>query len=322
MVHNIPDGCAEEKRTALEGLGDAYHASCMFEEATKIFVDLANSETGNMKIHEYNKAMEAVWAKEQDAARLMKLVALAEKVVATDRLEKARVRWNRGRALLWLGDVEGGVREHEEALRVFEEASSLPDAAQLILGTGIGYIFLDSQEKGAGMILRAIALFQELKDFRGEIIARVYGGGECFARLCGLFQEAQNNFENALRIGAKIGEFDKMAQACVGLGEILEQKGCFADALAISPKMLEYSEQTESVGIQGQIYSEIVRQYARLGNLPKAKEYFEQLTKLPPETLSNRRNIGFIVLPKPFFSPLKVNGEKQNRISKSALGIK
>jgi KaiC/GvpD/RAD55 family RecA-like ATPase/tetratricopeptide (TPR) repeat protein len=308
------------KSLALEGVGDAYHASCMFEEATKTFVDLANSETGNMRIHAYNKAMEAVWAKEQDAVRLMELVALAEKVAATDRLEKARVRWNRGRALIWLADAEGSVRDHEEALRVFEEESSLPDAAQLILGAGIPYIFLDSQEKGVGMILRAIALFHELNDFRGEIIARVHGGGEVFALCCGLFQEARNNFENALRIGAKIGEFDKMAQACIGLGEILEQEGCFAEALSISPKMLEYSKQTESRGIQSQIYSGIVRQYARLGNLPKAEEYFEQLMKLPPETLSHPRNVTYVVLAKAVFLAAKGQWEEAEQNFQECLG--
>jgi tetratricopeptide (TPR) repeat protein/KaiC/GvpD/RAD55 family RecA-like ATPase len=155
------------------------------------------------------------------------------------------------------------------------------------------------------MILRAITLFRELNDFRGEIIARVHGGGECFAELCGLLREAQNNFEKALRIGAKIGEFDKMAQACIGLGKILEKEGRFAEALSISPKMLEYSKQTESTGIQCQVYSEIVRQYARLGNLPKAEEYFDHLMKLPPETLSQPRNTANIVLARAIFFAAK-----------------
>jgi hypothetical protein len=55
-----------ERNTALEGLGDAYYAICMFEEAIKTFEKFAKSTTGAIRLRAYRKAMDAAWFIEED----------------------------------------------------------------------------------------------------------------------------------------------------------------------------------------------------------------------------------------------------------------
>ncbi len=62
-LHNIPGERSEERRTALEGLGDAYSANCMYAEAIKAFDELAASETGVIRLRALRKAMDAAFLK-------------------------------------------------------------------------------------------------------------------------------------------------------------------------------------------------------------------------------------------------------------------
>ncbi|MCJ7559569.1 DUF2791 family P-loop domain-containing protein, partial [Candidatus Bathyarchaeota archaeon] len=97
-LQNIPDGPehAEEKRTALEGLGDAYYANSMYAEAIKTFDDLAASETGAVRLRALRKAMDAAFLKGDKPDLLLAYARKAEELAVDDRLEMARVINNRG----------------------------------------------------------------------------------------------------------------------------------------------------------------------------------------------------------------------------------
>jgi len=281
----------DEKATALEGLGDAYYANCMFEDAIKTFENLASSSAGTVRIRAYRKEMEAVWYKDQDPVRLMSLVNKAEEYGAVDRLESARVRWNRGRSLLWLGDVKTSFSDHEEALRVFEEEYSLLDVAWVLWGTGVTRIMLgQNQDRGLGEILRGIAVFQELGDMRGEILVWRHAGVSMFL-LSGLFQEGYTNLDNIFRIGEKIGDFDSLSYAYRVLSEVAETMVNLDEAISQCLKALEYAKKTDVEGTKLRAYTKLVRLYALHGDLENAQEYFNKIQMFPEEIRLHPNNI-------------------------------
>jgi tetratricopeptide (TPR) repeat protein len=289
--------CNSLRSVALEGLGDAYYANCMFEEAIKCFDSLANSEAGVVKLRAYRKEMDAVWHRDNDATRLMQLVKEAENYVASDSLERGRILWNRGRGLLRLGDLKAALKDHEKALRIFEEEYSLPDAAQLLAGTGVTRIMCGTDpKKGLSELQRSVSIYRELGDFRGEIMATILRNtGFIF---CGLGRELDGAYANVLRMGEKIGDFENLVTACLYTALLLEvvPPSRFKEAIAQNLKALEYSRKTDSKGIQTRIYAGLTREYARIGDLENADYYFDMLMKLPPEILSRQRNYYFVLL--------------------------
>ena len=297
VVQTVPDApeSAGVRSTALEGLGDAYYANCMFEKAIETFEELASSETGIVKLRAHRKEMEAIFYK-KEPLRLMELVKKAEKYAASDRLENARVRWNRGRAFLYLGDLKRALEDHEEALRVFEEEYSLHDAANLAIGTGATRFQLnlsDLFEKGLSEVLRGTALFHELGDARMEVMG--FGQAVAFQFYSlGLFQEALGSLANAIQIGERIGDFDNVAIAVSRVGEILEISGNWAEALSQYLKALEYSQKTDAKMTETMIYANLTAHCALRGDLNRAEEYYGKLMKMPKEIISGWR-IAFYV---------------------------
>ncbi len=295
----------DERHAALEGLGDAYYANCMFEDAIKTYEDLANSGTDLTKVRAYRKEMEAIWYKEEDSSRLMELVEKAEKYASLDNLEKARILWNKGRAISWLGKMEEALNYHEQALKIFEDEYSLPDVAQAAFGQGILSSMIGLQdEKSVCQILRSIAIFRDLNDARGEMIAHIIGGGEGFL-LCGLFQECYNNLTNAIKIGEGIGDFDNLAQAWWRLSDVPENAGNLAEAISQCLKALEYSKKTDTQGTQCKIYAKLAKLYALHGDLEKAEYNYYQLKEINPEIRHHPRNFFHIALPLSVFFAIK-----------------
>jgi tetratricopeptide (TPR) repeat protein len=283
LVANL-DGLTVERNIAWEGLGDAYYANCMFEEAVKTFERLAKSETGTIRLRAYRKAMDAAWFK-GPPSRMLQLVEKAEKYAALDRLERARVLRNKGRAYFSLGDFKAALRAHEEGLRISKEEYSLPDMARNLAMTGGQRIMCGHDvKKGFGEIQRAISLLQELGNTRVELIARV--NRNLFLHAVGLFQELDDEFNNMLNIGEKIGDFHSLTETSILMSEQFENLGNFEDAIALSLKALEYSHKTDIESLQHRIYAILTRQYARIGNLKKANHYFDILMKIPTKKLS------------------------------------
>jgi tetratricopeptide (TPR) repeat protein len=290
-ISNFPEN---ERRIALEGLGDAYYANCMFEQAIRSFEELARIGTDAIKLRALRKEMEAVWYKEMDSLRLMELVKQAEPYTVLDRLESARVRWNRGRALLWLGDVKSSLIDHEEALRVFEEEGSLIDTAFALWGTGITRVILGSDEKkGLGEIMRGISIHKELGDVHGEVLALRNGGVETFS-LCGLYQEAGIHAARVLRLGQQIGDFNNLAGTLVALSDISEITGDIAQSLTNALKAQEFASKTDSEGTKCKVHARLAELYALRKDIEKAEMYYNKVMKAPPEIRLHPNNLLYV----------------------------
>jgi tetratricopeptide (TPR) repeat protein len=289
VLGNMPEGHVEQKRTALEGLGDAYVASCMYGEAIKTFDKLAESETGALRLHAIRKAMDAAYDQGDKPDLLLTYARKAEEVDVEDRLEMARIIDNRAKAWAWSGrgDVKMDLADYDAALKVFEEENSLVDVAEALCRSGtVSTFFKDLREKGLGQLLRSLAIFRELGDVRKEAettmwLAQGFQAG-------GLTAEAIREYSSVLVTGRKLGIFDCMAQACWHLSNISSHSGKPEEALSITLKELELCNKTDSSYRQGAACAQLAYLYSLSGNLQKADKYFNRINKLLPiEFLSN-----------------------------------
>jgi tetratricopeptide (TPR) repeat protein len=269
------------------GVGDAYAANCMYSEAIEMFDQLAKSGTGSLQLRALRKAMEAAFIKGDKPDLLLEYARKAENLGVDDRLEMGRVILKRGRAFGWAGrgELKQDLADYEAALQIFEEENSTPDIAEALWRSGEARLSArDLFEKGLGYLLRSRALFRELGDLRKEIaVSRSIGGA--FMAL-GLIPKAKREFGSVLKAGEKIGIFNELARAIGILGFIDEHEGKFEEALSKVLKAIEYVKKTDVDYVKAYDLGALTRLYSKLGRLKQADEYFNRLSKSPPETLS------------------------------------
>ena len=271
-----------ERKLALEGLGDAYAANCMYAEAIKTFDQLAESDRGSLRLRALRKAMEAAFIKGDKPDLLLEYAKKAEELALDDRLEMGRVMSNRGRAFAWAGRGERklDMADYETALQIFEEENSLADVAEALWRIGEACL----RPEGLGYLLRSRAIFRELGDFRKEIVvSRSIGTAFIFLAL---FQEARRELDKVLKDSEKLGAIDELARATGMLGLLDQYEGKYGEALSKVLKALEYIEKTDVNYVRSFDLGALTRLYSKLGNLKLADEYFDKMTNLPPEVLS------------------------------------
>ncbi len=274
----------DEIVSALEGLGDSYFASSKYKEASEVYERLAKSQEGQLKNRALRKAMDSAFF-QGNFAHLMELTKKAQEFSGIDRLENARVQMNVGRALSNLGQAKEGLEYMEAALSVFEKECSLPDTARALMGIAVIALMMRQYEKSISAAVRSVALNTELGDLRGQMDSN-NRAGQAFS-CCGFGKEALEKFDMAVDIGAKIHDNNRMAEATAWSSCALENNGDWEGAISRSTKAAEYAKGTDSYWTLGAIYSNFVREYAKLGNLIAAEQYFEKLNSLPIVILSN-----------------------------------
>jgi tetratricopeptide (TPR) repeat protein len=317
VLQNASAHQTQEKRVALEGLGDAYAANCMYAEAIKTFDELAASETGALRLRALRKAMDAAFIKGDKPDLLLDYAKKAQELGVCDRLEMARVLQNRGRAFAWAGrgDMKLDLADYEAALKVFEEENSLADVAEALGRRGGACTFLEGlYKKVLGELLLSVAIFKELGDARKEIDGTLHLG-LAFSR--GLLSEARQELFKVVRVGEKLGAFAELARAYGILSLLDESDGKLEEALSQILKALEYYEKTDANYIQGLDLSALTRLYSKLGDLKHADEYFEKMAKLPPIVFSNPLVGSMILISKGVYFAAKSQWNESNQAFKN-----
>jgi tetratricopeptide (TPR) repeat protein len=277
-VQDIPE-LINEKNKALEGLGDALQAKGLFENAGEIYERLANS--GNslnpaIRLRALRKGMAASqWR--GDLNHALKLAAIAEEYSSADRLEYCRMLIWRGRVVGFSGDFESAVRDLEQALRISEEEYSPSDAAQALKESAFCYATKGKMKKALASTRRAITLFRDLEDVRGQMEARMFEAPAFF--ICGLYQETLNDYNKCIEIAEKLGILNQRTMAGLYNSLLLETTGDLEGALAMSLRTLQVSEKTDSPYLQFNNYQMLTREYAKLGDAAHAEEFHTKMMR-------------------------------------------
>jgi tetratricopeptide (TPR) repeat protein/KaiC/GvpD/RAD55 family RecA-like ATPase len=311
---------AEQRAVALEGLGDAFYANNMFEEAVKTFESLANTNVGAVKLRALTKAMYAAFF-QGGYPRIEELVRRAEEQGDMSRHERARVLHFKGVAASGLhkGNPKSWLKLYEEALQIFEEEYALSDSAWLlfVLADIMAYVasLVGEMEKPLAMCLRSIAIYDELADFRSQMeaynqAASVFGAFDLYPEALGMTEKV---FEIERR--TKMGNYVMLAKSSAFAAQLAELMGDFAGAEAKGLKAIEYSEKSGSYLFLGITYSYLVINCVKLGNMSRADEYFAKLLNLPQLALMGIYTV-FVVLAKAVYFAGKNQWEQSTKLFK------
>lgn len=273
------------KEKVLEGLGDAYYASSLFQKANETFKELGETaKESAVKLRAYRKSIESAFQL-GEWHRMLELIKISEPYAAADRLENARILVCRSRALAL--QMKPYAKYLEDPLQVFEEEYSLWDAAWTLMGVGnLHSVWRGKVYQGLAEALRSIALFEELGDFSSEMEACFVAGYDFM--VCQLNKEALDVYAKIIGIdeNMKMGDYFHASNAYTWSGSLLYSEGNFEKGLSYSLKALELSKKTDSLLTKAVVYSNLVRIYSLLGDIRHAEEYFEKLSKLPQDTFN------------------------------------
>ena len=222
---------------------------------------------------------------EGDTVHLLELTKQAEPLATEDRLETARIRYRRGRALIYQGNFAQALEDYETALKISEEEYSISDVASDLIGVGVACIYAGKLEKGIAAVLRSIAMLGELGDLRRQMEG-YWAAGVQFADV-GLGCESSDMLKKAVEIGEKLADYKTVAESNALLACVISGNGDIAGALSKGLTALEYSKKTESKFTQALVYNNLVRCYTFAGDLEQAKQFYKKLIELPKEVIAN-----------------------------------
>jgi tetratricopeptide (TPR) repeat protein len=301
-----------EKAVALEGLGDAYAASNNFNQAAEKFEQLADNTRDVARLRALRKAMFAAFYK-GDLQKLIALTQKAEENAAADRLESARVLDQKATIFGLQGQHVAALELEKEALKIFEEENSLPDAARCLIQSSFFSSTQGQLEKGIAFALRSLALYNELGDFRSQIEAFHYTGYNF--DICMLSQEAHGFYAKVIEFNEKLklDPYVILIATYVSWSMSLPPED-IADAISKTLKALEYSKKTDSYLFLGWIYDTLILQYTVAGDMAHAERYFGKLMSLPQEVFLDGTTKLWLGLAKPVYAAGKNQLEESEQL--------
>ena len=304
----------DERASAIEGLGDAFFAKSEFSEAQNMFQRLMYcTDKGVVKLRALRKLVASSrWL--GDFAHSIELSKEADCLIEFGRLEYARLLVNKGGAIGSFGNSKEALKCLEHALAVFEEETSLADISQALNEIASLYQTEGYQEKAIFTAKRAIALHEEIGDFRGQVDAYFYAGQIFFNYR--LFREALAFFGKAFDIGEKIGYSNRMGWAAVYSAITLDILGELEDAVSQNLVATKYAEKTDSHYVQSQSLANLLALYSKLGDLEKAEKLYVEIKRIFPDESKAGSKLGYAALirAEAFFFASKKDWKESERL--------
>ncbi|MEJ2241781.1 MAG: DUF2791 family P-loop domain-containing protein, partial [Candidatus Bathyarchaeota archaeon] len=326
VLRNIEQEQVKQKNDALEGLGDAYAANSMYEEAIKTFDKLAVSDIGLIRLRALRKATDAAFHKWDKPDILLEYAKKAEELASLNRLEMGRIINNRGRAfsLSGRGDLRQDLEDYNTALEIFEEENSLADIADALWRSGILTCALGSLREGLSRLLRSIAIFREIGDIRKEAEANL-AAAQIFFGL-GFFSVALSKYSIVHVLGEKLGMFNELAQASYGLSLIYEHYGNIREALSQALKVIDYNKKTDANIFATDKYASLVRLYCKLGDFDNADKAYKIMIETASKEFNRTRSAGKTIFSnidstKAVYLTVKGHFEESNMIFENHLKL-
>lgn len=285
---------SKEKTEAMEGLGDAFCASGLFEQAIDIYHRLVlSAESEAVKLRALRKAVVACYWR-GDSKHALELASQARNYQQADRLEYARVRLYKGFvAARSLAQFNEAFEDMKSSLNVFEEMYSIPDIASALVEISFVYPWIGKFKESLTSAMRAVALYEELGDIRQHAFALGRLGSAL--GYCTLIKEALEIYTKANLIDEEIGDYNAMAFHFMMSGTYLEKTGNNAAAITESLKGLEAAEKTEATYAKSLCLANLVREYSLSGDLTKAEEFENKLDSLFVSNPVLKNNINTLI---------------------------
>ena len=192
---------ADERTTALEGLGDGLYTKARCGEAVKVFEQLSSSATSSLvRLRAMRKAMRASLIR-GDYSQALEITGKAVEDPRLDRLEWARIRLFKGMVKNWGGKPKEALQDMEESIRIFEGEYSLPDMTDMLAEMGTAYSMDGQLENAIAATLRACALGEYARNLNRQDYASAMS---CIVFKCsGLKKEALKAVAEAFEITEK-----------------------------------------------------------------------------------------------------------------------
>jgi pentatricopeptide repeat protein len=269
----------EPRIIAMEGLGDAYYAMGLFGKARSTYESLGESHLpSTAKLRALRKAISSCF-NQGDFPHALELEAKASNCTSIDCLESARIQKLKAKVMGFTGKVREALTNTEECLKVFETENSEIDVAETLADMSKFHLTECLIEKAKQAAEQSILLSRKSHNLRGEMLAH-FAAGEVYFH-CGIKEEVMQHYNSGIRIGESIGAYGLfLTFGAMYLGMMHEYLDELEDALSTTLKALEFSKKTESEFAQCMVYSSLVRQYAKLGNMEAAEKWFSEFTRL------------------------------------------
>ena len=289
-INDTPENL-ETRKKVLEGLGEAFYANNAFKDAIKTYKTLAEISTRPIRQQALIKAMRAAFF-QGDTHEIENLIKKEENEENLNQIEKARILHYKGVVETNLyGQIPEAIKLCEESLRIFEEEYALSDTAWLLFvvadfASGQGEV-----EKAIAYCLRSLAIYNGLGDLRSMMEA-YNQAGKVFI-YCGLYPEAQRMLEKVSTIEqeTRMGNHIMLAKANCFLSLLLSATGDLKGATEKNFTAIEYSNKANSPLFLAMVYSNLVKQFVKLGKTAKALEYDAKLKTIFTPTETNRETI-------------------------------
>jgi tetratricopeptide (TPR) repeat protein len=272
-------GFSDKKAEAMDGLGDAFFAAGLFGEAAKTYESISKDiKSEDLKLRALRKAVvSCYWL--GNSKHALELADNAKQFTKVDPLEYSRLRLSEGFVLgRSLGNFEVSIKAMTASLRVFERENSLFDVANALSEVSFIYSLQGNSEESLFTAMRSVTLNEELNNERQQAFA--IGRLGTALGTCGFFKEALETFMKANEIARKVGDYNTIAFHFVMSGIYLEYLGNNNAALENSLDGLKAAEKTDARYIKLICLSNLVREYARIGQLKRAEEHYKTLQNL------------------------------------------
>jgi predicted ATPase len=195
---------ANERTTALEGLGDGLYARARCGEAVEVFEQLSvTAKSELVKIRALRKAMYASLLR-GDMSRAMEIARKTVENPQLDLLENARVLLAKGMVKSYGADNKDALPLMEEALGVFNEEYSLPDVADALTEMGLAYMDNGQMENALAAQLRSCTLSEYMRNLNRQHYA--HSILDVVFLYCGLLKEAQESNAESFNIAKKVSD--------------------------------------------------------------------------------------------------------------------
>ena len=277
----------EKTTIALEGLGFAYLWSGNFKDSVNAFEQLSQTtESASLKLRALTHAMSsAMWDR---PAYTLEIASKAEPYALYNRLEYARLRSHKARALVSFHRLTEAYEEWDKALKVFKEENSYADLIGTLFELNACQVTdpdlsLDGLEhKRLAMLMYAVALLEEVNAF-GPLTYMHARLGAVFNHY-GLLKQAFESYARTIELGEKIGSNGQMAWGHFFSSMLLEITRDTKGAIVHSLKGMELAEKTDQLIIQFFNYANLTRQYTHLGQVENAEKWYQKMMKHFNET--------------------------------------